>query len=67
MQKPVRGQEPPGGLLFPSTCSVITQQESVYIFNFFVCFLNNKRILMPHIDYTFYVQPRVSSKKFVSP
>lgn len=43
------------GPLFQATCSVITQQESVYIF-LFLCFLNNKRILMPHIDYTFYVQ-----------
>lgn len=32
-------------------------------FFFFVVFLNNKRILMPHIDYTFYVQTKGEFEK----
>lgn len=65
MQKDVGEAVPPRGSLVQSTCSVITQQESVYIFLclFVFFFLNNERILMPHIDYTLYVQTKGELEK----
>lgn len=51
------GKEEPEGAL----CHVLryyTTGICIDFFSFFVCFLNNKRILMPHIDYMLYVQTK---------
>lgn len=68
MQKNGHQQESPRG---PTWCLVL-RYYTTGILSFFVffslCLLNNKRILMPHIDYTFfYVQTKGKLKKFVSP
>lgn len=37
---------------------LLVHNRNLYRLFFFFCFLNNKRILMPDIDYTFYVQTK---------
>lgn len=50
------GKEEPEGAL----CHVLCYYTTGICIDFFLflCFLNNKRILMPHIDYMFYVQTK---------
>lgn len=56
------GPDPQGALVY-ATGFVFTRQEICIYFFFFVCFLNNKRILMPHIDYTFLCKPKGELQK----
>lgn len=52
------GEEEPEGALRHVLCYHTTGICTVFFFYFCVFFLNNKRILMPHIDYMLYVQTK---------
>lgn len=57
MQRKAGKSRGAGGAL-PHHVILVHNRNLYRLFSFFVCFLNNKRILMPHIDYTFYVQTK---------
>ena len=63
MQKDVGEAVPPRGSLIHPRAPLL-HNRNLYIFLcFFLFFLNNERILMPHIDYTLYVQTKGELEK----